>query len=66
MDLNKEIPFHNISIILNTINKTLKELDLQLSVYHNDVSNHTYLFYGSRYDSECCAKNVSCVEMYLH
>ena len=55
----------NISNILNTMNKTLEELDHQLSFYHKDVKNHTYLFYGSRYDSECHVKNICNIQKEL-
>ena len=45
------IPQH-ISILLNTINKTLKLLEQEVSFYCQDVKNHLFLFYGPRNDLE--------------
>ena len=64
-DRNKDVPLHNISILLNTINETLELLDQQVSIYRKDVKNHKYLFYGSRYDSESHAQNISVIKKKL-
>ena len=59
------VPLQNISIPLNRINKILKLLDLQVSVYREDVKNHTYFFYGSIYDSETCAQIIHVIQKEL-
>ena len=64
-DPNKDVPLQNISILLNTINETLELLDQQVSVYRKDVKNHTYLFYGSRYDSETRAQIIPDIQKEL-
>ena len=49
-DLKEHVSLQHISILLNTINKTFKLYDQQVSVYRQDVKNHAFLFYGPRGD----------------
>ena len=51
-DRKEDFSLQHISILLNTINKTFELLDQQVSVYRQDVKNHTFLFYGPRDDFE--------------
>ena len=51
-DLKEDVSLQHISILLNTINQTFKLLDQEVSVYHQDVKNQLFLFYGSRDDYE--------------
>ena len=55
-DLKEDDSLQHISVLLNTINKTFKLLDQQISVYRQDFKNHTFLFYGPRDDFETRAK----------
>ena len=64
-DPNKDVPLQNISNLLNTINRILELLDQQVSVYREDVKNHTYFFYGSRYNSETRAQIVPDIQKEL-
>ena len=51
-DLKEDVCLQHISILLNTINKTLKLLEQEVFFYCQDVKNHTFLFYGPRNDFE--------------
>ena len=44
-DLKEDVCLQHISILLNTINKTLKLLEQEVFVYCQDVKNDTFLFY---------------------
>ena len=55
----------HISILLNTINKTLKLLEQEVSLYCQDVKNHTFLFYGPRDDFETRAQIIPVIQKEL-
>ena len=49
-DLKEDVSLQHISNLLNSINRTFKLLDQQVSVYRQDVKNQAFLFYGPRDD----------------
>ena len=55
----------HISILLNTINKTCKSLEQEVSVYCQDVKNHSFLFYGPRDDFETHAQIIPVIQKEL-
>ncbi len=55
----------HISILLNSINKTLKLLEQEVSLYCQDVKNHTFLFYGPRDDFETRAQIIPVIQKEL-
>ena len=59
-DPNRNVPLQNISI-----NETLELLDQQVSIYRKDVKNQSYLFYGSKYDSETRTQIISDIQKEL-
>ena len=64
-DLKEDVCLQHISILLNTINKTFKLLEQEVSVYCQDVKNHSFLFYGSRDDFESRAQIIPVIQKEL-
>ena len=61
----EDVILQHISILLNTINKTLKLLEQEVSVYCQDVKNHLFLFYGPRDDFETSAQIIPVIQKEL-
>ncbi len=61
----EDVILRHISILLNTINKTLKLLEKEVLVYCQDVKNHTFLFYGPRDDFETRAQIIPVIQKEL-
>ena len=61
----EDVVLRHISILLNTINKTLKLLEKEVLVYCQDVKNHTFLFYGPRDDFETRAQIIPVIQKEL-
>ena len=64
-DLKEDVCLQHISILLNTINKTLKLLEQEVSIYCKDVKNHSFLFYGPRDDFETCEQIIPVIQKEL-
>ena len=64
-DLREDVCLQHISILLNTINKTLKLLEHEVFVYCQDVKIHTFLFYGPRNDFETRAQIIPVIQKEL-
>ena len=63
--LKEDVCLQHISILLNTINKTLKLLEQEVSVYCQDIKNHSFLFYGPRDDFETRAPIIPIIQKEL-
>ena len=61
----EDVILQHISILLNTINKTLKLLEQEVLVYCQDVKNHTFLFCGPRDDFETRAQIIPVIQKEL-
>ena len=61
----EDVILQHISILLNTINKTLKLLEQEVLVYCQDVKNYTFLFYGPRDDFETRAQIIPVIQKEL-
>ena len=61
----EDVILQHISILLNTINKTLKLLEQEVSLYCQDVKNHSFLFYGPRDDFETHAEIIPVIQKEL-
>ena len=64
-DLKEDVCLQHISILLYTINKTFKLLEQEVSVYCQDVKNHSFLFYGPRDDFETRAQIIPVIQKEL-
>ena len=64
-DLKEDVCLQHISVLLNTINKTFELLEQQVSVYHQDVKNQPFLFYGSRDDYETRVQIIPVIQKEL-
>ena len=58
----EDVILQHISILLNTINITLKLLEQEVSVYCLDIKNHMFLFYGPRDDFETRAQIIPVIQ----
>ena len=61
----EDVILQQISILLNTINKTLKLLEQEVSLYCQDVKNHSFLFYRPRDDFETRAQIIPVIQKEL-
>ena len=61
----EDVILQHISILLNTINKTLKLLEQEVLFYWQDVKNHSFLFYGPRDDFETRAQIIPVIQKEL-
>ena len=61
----EDVILQHISILLNTINKTLKLLEQEVSLYCQDVKNHSFLCYGPRDDFETRAQIIPVIQKEL-
>ena len=61
----EDVILQHITILLNTINKTLKLLEQEVSYYCQNVKNHSFLFYGPRNDFETRAQIIPVIQKEL-
>ena len=61
----EDVILQHISILLNTINKTLKLPEQKVLVYCQDIKNHTFLFYGPRDDFETRSQIIPVIQKEL-